>query len=171
MSRWNELATWLYGDPLADRGFWYSHPLYAVHDLTEEQLFWTPDDHCMCMLWHAGHIAHRERYHIAHLLQGQTGEIIPKRYDVFGTDWQSPAEVRASIDSVAGVFQWMSEVRQQSADYICALKDDDWQRVLPAVDNLTVAHWLFITVSHGALHIGKIQMLRAMLEGRPDEPC
>ena len=46
--------------------------------------------------------------------------------------------------------------------------------VLPSSDfgmGLSVAHWLFITVAHGAVHIGRIQMMRAMLEGKHDRTC
>jgi hypothetical protein len=41
----------------------------------------------------------------------------------------------------------------------------------PLDEPFTVAHWLFITVAHGAIHIGRIQMLRAMLLGEHDRAC
>ena len=66
----------------------------------------------------------------------------------------------------------MREVRDQSTEFVKSLRDDDWHKVLPTSEfGLTTAHWVFLTVSHGALHIGKIQMLRAMLENQHDSPC
>jgi hypothetical protein len=38
-------------------------------------------------------------------------------------------------------------------------------------DELSAAHWLFITVAHGALHIGRIQLLRALIEGKEERAC
>ena len=70
MSHWTDLAGWLYGDVRTDRGFWYSHPLHEIRELDDDQLFWVPDENALCMLWHVGHIAHRERVHIAKLIQG-----------------------------------------------------------------------------------------------------
>jgi hypothetical protein len=61
-------------------GFWYSHPLYEIRDLNDEELFWVPDENALCMLWHVGHIAHREKLHIATLIQGQEGQVIPERF-------------------------------------------------------------------------------------------
>jgi hypothetical protein len=172
MSNMHDLTTWLYGDVRTDRGFWYSHPLYEINGLTEDQLFWIPNENCLCLLWQAGHIAHRERYHIGRFLQGMEDDIIPARYDVFGTEWCSVDELRQSIDSIDDVCAWIENVRQQSLDYISSIPDESWHHVPPASEfGLTVAHWLFITVSHGTLHIGKMQLLRAMLEGKRDRPC
>ena len=83
MSRWNDLAEWMYGDVRTDRGFWYSHPLYEIRDLDDQQLFWVP----------------------------------------------------------------------------------------PTADGLSIGHWIFITVGHCAIHIGKIQLLRNMLLNKRDNPC
>lgn len=172
MSEWNDLAHWMYGDVKTDRGFWYSHPLHVVDGLSEDQLFWVPDENCLCMLWHVGHIAHRERLHIGRFLQGIGEELIPAQYEIFGTDWCSVDKVRESVDSVDSVFQWVQEVRAQSTDFVNSLRDDDWHKVLPTSEfGLTTAHWVFLTVSHGAIHIGKIQMLRAILERKQDNPC
>lgn len=172
MSAWNDLAHWLYGDARSDRGFWYAHPLGEIDGLSHEQLFWTPDAKNLCTLWHVGHIAHRERTHIGRFLQGLEGRIIPPPYEVFGTDWRSVDDVRDSVDSVGGVLDWVEAVRRESVAFVQSLSDDDWHKVPPTSDQgLTAAHWVFITVSHGALHIGKIQLLRAMLEGTADPPC
>ena len=71
MSEWNDLAHWMYGDVRSDRGFWYAHPLHEIRGLTEEQLYWVPNEGCLCMLWHVGHIAHRERLHYGPLSGSQ----------------------------------------------------------------------------------------------------
>jgi len=172
MSGWKSFAHFMYGDVKERRGFWYARPLGEIKGLSEEQLYWVPDPHCLCMLWHVGHIAHRERTHIGRFLQGLQGPILPRRYEVFGTEWCAVQEVRDAVDSVANVLAWGTEVRQASTDYIESLREEELYHV-PATseEGLSIAHWLFITVAHGALHLGRIQMLRAMLEGKPDRPC
>ena len=172
MSEWKKLAGWMYGDVKTGRGFWYSHPIHEIRGLNEDQLLWVPDAHCLCMLWHVGHIAHRERVHIGKFLQGLEGSVIPGQYEVFGTDWCSVEQVRESIDSVQGVLDWVTDVRGKSTAFIESLGEDDFHRVPPTSESgLSIGHWLFITVSHGAIHLGRIQMLRAMLEGKHDRPC
>jgi hypothetical protein len=172
MSKWNELAHWLYGDVKMDRGFWYSHPLYEVNGLTEEQLFWVPDDRNLCMLWHVGHIAHRERVHIGKFLQGVDRDLIPSQYEVFGPDWCSVESIHESIDSVRNVLQWVRGVRDESTKFVRSVSDEDWHKVPSTSEaDLTVAHWVFLTVAHEAVHIGKLQILRAMLEGKKDRAC
>lgn len=167
MSRWQEVAHFLYG-----RGFWYADPVREIKGLTEEQLFWVPDPKALCALWHVGHIAHRERVHIGRFLQGLTGTMIPPRYEVFGPDWHSAEEVRESIGSVTDALDWVREVREKSHQYIATLSEDDFQTVPPTSDGeLSIAHWLFITTAHTAVHIGRIQLLRALIEGERERAC
>lgn len=167
MSEWKDLAHFLYG-----RGFWYANPDGEIDGLSEEQLFWIPDPNSLCILWHVGHIAHRERSHIGIFLQGLESSIIPAEFDVFGAEWSSVEEVRQSIDSVESVFAWVREVRRESHEYITSLKDEDFHSVPPtSAEGLSVAHWLFITTCHTALHIGRIQLLRAMIEGKHERAC
>jgi hypothetical protein len=172
MSEWNDLAHWMYADVRSDRGFWYAHPLHEVSGLSEEQLYWVPDENCLCMLWHVGHIAHRERLHIGRFLQGLDGQIIPPRHEVFGAEWCPVRKVRDSVDSIDDVFNWVEDVRGQSIDFVRSLPDEDWHREPETSEfGLTNAHWVFLTVAHGALHLGRIQMMRAMLEDTHDRPC
>jgi hypothetical protein len=173
MSEWQAVARFMYGDVRTPDGFWYSHQLYEVDGLTEEQLFWIPHAGGLPVLWHVGHIAHRERLHIGAFLQGLPGHtLIPDRFEVFGTEWAPVEEIRASIGSVAEVFTWARQVRQMSQAYVDSLSDETFQvAVADPDDGLTVAHWLFITACHTALHIGRIQLLRAMIEGTPERAC
>lgn len=168
MSSWREVAQFLYGAE-----FWYTDPDREIHGLTEEQLFWVPDPKSLCILWHVGHVAHRERLHIGRFLQGQPEqEIIPPRFGVFGAEWRSVEDVRSAIESVWSVLEWVREVRQKSRDYITSLSEEDFHSVPPSSEaGLSVAHWLFITVAHGALHIGRIQLLRALSEGTYERAC
>ena len=118
-----------------------------------------------------GHIAHRERFHIGRFLQGQEGTLIPPQYEVFGPDWCSADDVR-SAGSVPDVLAWVREVREKSHEYISSLTEADWRRVPPTSgEQLSVAHWVFITVAHTALHIGRIQLLRAMIERKLQRAC
>ena len=167
MSDWRDLAHFMYG-----RGFWYADPLKEIEGLTEEQLYWVPDPNSFCILWHVGHIAHRERVHLGIIIQGLTGDIIPPQSDVFGTDWCTPEEVRRSVESVEQVLSWVRDVREESHEYIASLADEDLFRLVPtSEDELTVGHWLFITTAHTALHLGRIQLLRALVEGKHDRAC
>ena len=171
---WHEVFHFLYGDARTGRGFWYSHPVHEVDGLSEDQLFWVPGPKSLCMLWHVGHIAHRERVHVGKFMQALQGEEIPPEHDVFGTEWCSSEELRKSIGSVEEVFDWVDQVRTESTEYVASLKEEDLLKVLPTTDfgeGLSVAHWLLITVSHGAIHIGRIQMMRAMVEGKYDRTC
>ena len=155
-----------------DRGFWYSHPLHEINGLTKDQLFWVPDERNLCMLWHVGHIAHRERIHIGKFLQGIKSNVIPPEYEVFGPDWCSVESVQESINSVQDVFQWVREVRDESTRFVQSISGDAWHEIPSSSEfNLTTGHLLFLTVAHEAIHIGKIQLLRAMLEGKKDRAC
>ena len=125
-----------------------------------------PDPNSLCALWHVGHVAHRERYHIGKFLQGIEGDVIPPEFEVFVDD------IRKSIGSIRNVLDWVREVRNESHKYIESLTEDDFLKVPPtSEDDLSIAHWLFITVAHSALHIGRIQMLRAMMECEKERAC
>ena len=172
MSEWKDVALWMYGDVCRDKGFWYSHQLFEIDGLIEEQLFGVPDPNSLCMLWHVGHIAHRERTHIGRFLQGLQGTIIPPQYEVFGTEWCSTEKVRLSVGSVQSVLAWVRDVREKSHEYIASLTEDDFHAVPPTSEfGLSVAHWLFITAAHTALHIGRIELLRALIEGKQERAC
>jgi len=167
MSTRAELTHWMY-----DRGFWYTDPFREIKGLDEAQLFWVPAPNSLCALWHVGHIAHRERLHIGRFLQGIEGPLNPPAYDVFGHEWASVSAVREAIGSVDEVLDWVRGVRAESHAYIDTLNDDDFDQVLETCEfGLSVAHWLQITACHTALHIGRIQMLRALIEGTPERAC
>ena len=162
-----QVADFLYGDD-----FWYGDPLREVRGLDGEQLLWVPGPKGICALWHVGHIAHRERTHIGGFLQGLKGELVPRRYEVFGPDWWPADELRESVGSTDDVFDWVRDVRRQSLDYMASLDRDDLATVPPSsAGELTVAHWLFITTTHTSLHIGRIQLLRALIEGDYERAC
>lgn len=167
MSEWKEVAHFLYG-----KGFWYADPLREIRGLTDEQVLWVPDPNSLCILWHVGHIAHRERTHIGRFLQGLQETIIPPQYEVFGTEWCSTEKVRQSVGSVQKVLEWVRDVREKSHEYIMSIGEDDFHVVPPTSESgLSVAYWLFITTAHTALHIGRIQLLRAIIEGKHERAC
>jgi len=160
MPELNRLAHFLYGE-----GFWYVDPEREIKGLSDDQLLWIPQPKGLPILWNVGHIAHRERFHIGVFLQGLKSDIIPMKFKVFGTAWHSVEDIKKSIGSVQEVLDWVREVRQTSQEYISSLSKDDFNRVpQTAPEGLSVAHWLFITTAHTALHIGRIQLLRAMIE-------
>jgi len=174
MSKWNDVAHFLYGrgPKYLPEGFWYADPLREIKGLGEEQLFWVPDPKSLCILWEVGHIAHRERTHIGRFLQGLEGTIVPPRYEVFGPEWRSVEEVRSSAGPVQDALAWVREVREKSQEYIESLTEDEFHAVPPTSEGgLSVAHWLFITTAHTALHIGRVQLLRALVEGKHERAC
>jgi hypothetical protein len=171
MSDWNALAHWFYGDARKDEGFWYSDPLLEAHGLTDNELFWVPYENALCILWHVGHIAHREQCHFVDLMQGNEHEDIPAGYEVFGTEWCSVEQLKESIDSTDNVFEWVESVRQASGQYISSLTEEQFHSTPKSACGLSVGHWIFITAAHAALHVGKIQLLRNMLKGIRDNPC
>ncbi len=172
MSELKKVALWMFGNVKTGEGFWYSHYIHLIEGLSEEQLFWTPDPKKLPIIWHIGHIAHRERFHIGKIIQRLEGNIIPSGYDIFGTDWWPVDEIRKSIDSVKNVITWATEVRYKSQKFISSLNDEAFYSVVETGEGvLSVAHWLFITASHTALHYGKIQLLRALLDDKLDSPC
>ncbi|UCG42598.1 MAG: DinB family protein [candidate division WOR-3 bacterium] len=166
------VVKFMYGDVASPEGFWYSHQVKDVRGLSEEKLYWVPDPKSLCMLWHVGHIAHRERTHIGQFLQGLDPPLVPPEFEVFGPDWHPVEEVRNAVKSVTDVFDWAAQVRRQSQEYLAPLEPGDLFRELEFPEKgLTVAHWLFITAAHTALHVGKIQLLRALAQGEPDRAC
>jgi hypothetical protein len=152
--------------------FWYGDPLREVDGLTEKQLLWAPAPKALCALWHVGHIAHRERTHIGGFLQGLQGELVPQRYCAFGPDWWPADTLRDMVGPVGDVLAWVREVRDDSRRYIESLDPPDLGDAPATADaGLTVGHWLFITTAHTALHIGRIQLLRALIEGEHERAC
>ncbi len=167
MPEWKELAHFLYGD-----GFWYADPLKEIEGLTNEQLYWIPDENSLPIIWQVGHIAHRERTHVGFFLQGEKDAIIPPRYEVFGVEWCPSEHLRKWVEPLEEVFEWVREVRRKSHGFIESLTSSDFHSIPESSEGrLSVAHWLFITTNHTALHIGRIQALRAMIEGIKERAC
>lgn len=167
-----QVALWMFGDMKTPEGFWYSHYIHNIDDLSEDQLFWVPDPKKLPIIWHVGHIAHRESSHIKGIIQRTKHGFIPPGYEIFGTDWWPVDEIRKSIDSKENVIKWAAKVRIESQNFISSLTEEDFYSVIDTADGkLSVAHWLLITASHTALHLGKIQLLRALLEDDFDSPC
>jgi hypothetical protein len=172
MSELKKVALWMFGDVKTGEGFWYSTYLYILKGLSEEQLFWVPDPKKLPIIWHVGHIAHRESTHLKAIIQKTKDSFIPPGYEIFGTDWWPVDEIRKSIDSIENVIKWAIDVRNESQKFIDSLNDEDFHTIIDTgEDKLSVTHWLFITASHTALHYGKIQLLRALLEDEIDSPC
>ena len=171
MSEWKDVALWMYGNIRADIGFWYSHQLFEIDGLTDQHLFWVPDPNGLCILWHAGHIAYKERTHIDKFLQGLKGTVIPPQYEVFG-EGCSAEKLRVSVGPVKDVIAWTRDVREKNREYIASLTEDAFHAV-PSTSafGLSVAHWLFITTAHTSLHVGRIQLLRALIEGKHERHC
>jgi len=109
--------------------------------------------------------------HIARICQGLDEDGIPPEYEVFGDTWIAADELRDLVE-VDEVLDRAREVRRVSHEYIESLSDEQMHAAVgDPEDELTVAHWLMITSAHGALHIGRIQALCAMIEGDRERAC
>lgn len=161
-SDWHEAFHWGFG-----RGFWYTDPLAEVKGLTLDQLLWSPMPGIHCPLWHVGHIAHRERFHLAVLLQGRAEEeVIPSRFSIFGCGGGFPSadQLLNAIGSVEEVKEWVREVRRSSHEFIDSLEEQDFNRVPESsFGRNSIAKVLMQTIGHTGVHIGRIQLLRAMM--------
>ncbi|HUX00871.1 MAG: DinB family protein [Phycisphaerae bacterium] len=162
-SDWHEAFHWGFG-----RGFWYMDPLDETKDLAPDELLWSPMPGIHCALWHVGHIAHRERFHIAVLLEGRPeDEVIPARFGIFGCGIGFPSAdmLLEAVGSVEDVKAWVREVRRQSHAFIDSLDEKDFNR-LPAssFEGNSIARVLMQTIGHTGVHIGRIQLLRAMMK-------
>ncbi len=169
MADWKQLAHFMYG-----RGFWYSDPLDEIRSLSEEQLLWVPGPKSLPVLWQVGHIASREALHIGCFIMGLSrDELTPPPCEVF-FEWSSPDEIRAEIDSVPAALQWVTDTRESVHGWIDSLSESDLEHIVThdEPDNpLTVAHWLAITTVHTGVHIGRIQLLRALIEDTRERDC
>ena len=163
-SDWVGAFRWGFGE-----GFWYADPVGEIEGMTEEQLLWVPQARMNCGLWQVGHIAHRERIHIGFLLQGQKEEdLIPGQFAAFGIDvaYAAGPALLEEVGPVESVKQWVGEVRRQSLEYIGSLGEEDWHGVpTSSCEGNSVAKVLIQTVGHTGVHIGRIQLLRAMMAG------
>lgn len=163
-----EVAKFLYGP-----AFWYTDPLKEIRGLDLKQLLWVPAPQSLCALWQVGHIAAREQLHVSVIMQGLPGSSLSERYRVF-MDEGSVEEVRRIAEPLDYLYRWVREVREDTKRYIDSLTEEDLRASAPAGENTdasTVGHWLFITAAHTALHIGRIQMLRALIEDSRERAC
>lgn len=164
MGQWRDVAHFIYG-----RGHWHADPLYEFNGLSESQLYWSPDRNCLCLLWHAGHIAQRECLHIGQFEPDNAAFSVPKPYNVFGK-WSDVRDVRGA-GPYSDVFNWVRDVRDASHAFIDTIKER-WHDVPEdSLEGHSIATWVFATAAHTAEHIGRIKHLKAMLLNRPEDVC
>ena len=169
-----DVAKFMYGDITIPEGFWYTDVLREIRGLTEEQLFWVSNEKTLPIIWQVIHVTHRERYHLGRYLQGIKGELMPSEFEAVGRDWCPMEKTRELIGSTERVLSWVRDVRGESRAFIESLSDADFLTVpefTEESEGLSVAHWLFITAAHTALHIGRIQLLRALIECEKERAC
>ena len=162
-SDWQGAFHWGFG-----RGFWYMDPLDEVKGMTVDELLWSPMPGIHCTLWHVGHIAHRERVHVAVLLQGHDEkDVIPHRFAVFGVDvgYLSATQLLDAVESVDDVRVWVREVRRHSHEFIDSLHETDFNSSPgSSYEGNSIAKVLMQTIGHTGVHIGRIQLLRKMMK-------
>ena len=157
----NDAFHWAFG-----KGFWYADPVKEVSGLTKDQLYWSPGPRIQCALWHVGHIAHRERFHIKCLLEGQNEEdVMPSNHSVFFDCAYDAKTFRSSWPEPEEIMRWAREVRRESHEFISALTPDQYN-VVPSssFEGNSIARMLMQTIGHTGLHIGRIQLLRMLMQ-------
>lgn len=160
MSGWKEVAHYIYGE------FWYADPIAEIEGLTQEQLLWQPQSNVHCILWNLGHIAHREHVHFCGGVSGGTDEVIPPEFEIFNAP-HTPDELIRSVGSVEKVVEWVRDVRRGTHAIIEALNEETIHATPPKpFHGLRASHWLMVTAAHTGLHIGRIQLLRRMVEAQ-----
>jgi len=149
------------------RGFWYADPIKETEGLTEDELYWSPAPQIQCILWHVGHITHRERFHIKCLLEGKNEEdVIPGKHSVFFHDAYDVQTFRNRCPQPDQVMGWAREVRWESHEFISRLTPERYNVVpVSSFEGNSIARVLIQTVGHTGLHIGRIQLLRMMMQG------
>jgi hypothetical protein len=160
---------WAFG-----RGFWYADPVAETRDWTDDELLWSPGPNIHTAFWHLGHIAHRERVHIAVLLEGrEQADVIPPPCEIFGCGVGYPTrdELLRAVGTVDYLRAWVRCVRDESHSFLDSLAPDDFARVPgSSAEGNSIARVLAQTVGHTALHLGRIQLLRALMKSAPAGP-
>jgi len=156
----NDAFHWAFG-----RGFWYADPLAEVKDLSEEQLYWSPTPDIQCVLWHVGHIGHRECFHIQCMLKGRDEkEVFPEKWKLFFDCPYETHRFRNTFPEPREITGWVRDVRSNSHQFISQLKLADYNTVpRSSFMGNSIAQVLMQTVGHTGLHIGRIQLLRRLM--------
>lgn len=162
-SMYGDAFQWAFG-----RGFWYADPLVESRGLSEEQLYWSPAPDIPCILWHVGHIGHRECFHIQCMLKGRDEKkVIAAKWEIFFDCPYETHRFRNAFPEPRKVTDWVREVRSCSHQFISQLKLADYNAVpTSSFECNSIARVLMQTIGHTGLHIGKIQLLRRLM---PDE--
>jgi hypothetical protein len=162
----NDAFHWAFG-----RGFWYADPVAEMKSLSEEQLYWSPAPDIQCVLWHVGHIGHREDFHIQCLLKGRDEkEVFPDKWGIFSDCPYEAVPFRNTFPEPGEITNWMRSVRARSHEFISGLKSTDYNSVpRSSFEGGSIARVLMQTVGHTALHIGRIQLLRRLMRNEDVE--
>lgn len=167
MSYWNELVGFLYG-----QGFWYATSKNHLKGLSNDDLYKTIADNTFPIIWHIGHITHREKYHFDVIIKGNKHNPIPKEFEMFGTDWIPASKINTGAVKSEVVISWADMVRKESFEFMRNLSEDDFKKpIFNPLEGHTIGHWIFITACHTSLHIGKIQTIRDILLKQKENPC
>ena len=168
----NDAFHWAFG-----RGFWYADPLAEMKGLSEEQLYWSPAPDIQCVLWHVGHIGHRECFHIQCMLKGRDEEEeFPDKWGIFFDCPYEAVRFRDTFPEPSEITDWLKSVRARSHEFISELKPSDYNFVpTSSFEGGSIARVLMQTVGHTGLHIGRIQLLRRLMRDenaeQVDEPA
>ena len=152
----------MYGDR-----FWYSDPLKAVADVGADDLYWTPPPGVKCILWHLGHIAHKEEVHIGVFLETPQRKRVHPELDELFMHGTGADTMKETVPDPELVFAWMKHVRAETRRFIGGLTPDGFDRVPPASHGgLNIGQWLGITLVHTGVHLGQIYALKQLLSNR-----
>ena len=146
----------------------------AVHDLTPEQLRWSPVPGANPIGWLVWHLTRVQDDHVADLIGVEqiylTGDWAPRfglKADPSDTGYaHSPAQVAAvAPESPLALEDYYGAVHQRTVDFIAGLTEADLDRVVDGAWDppVTLGVRLVSVVNDDAQHVGQAAYLRGLL--------
>ena len=140
--------------------------------IADDRICVRPSENINSAGWIFGHIAVKERIHIAGLAQGIND--IPKEFYMFHGFPPPPTEeqLREVIRSREILIDYWREVRQRTYEYLAELSDADLKKVPeksviadgePNRDN-PIREYFVMTIQHQNCHWGQLQIIQNLWE-------
>jgi uncharacterized damage-inducible protein DinB len=146
----------------------------VVHDLTPEQLRWSPVPGANPIGWLVWHLTRVQDDHVADLIGDEqvylTGDWAPRfglKADPSDTGYaHSPAQVAAvAPESPQALEDYFRAVHERTIDFVAGLTDDDLDRVVDSAWDppVTLGVRLISVADDDAQHVGQAAYVRGLL--------
>ncbi|HJN93596.1 MAG TPA: DinB family protein [Dehalococcoidia bacterium] len=156
---------------------WYTT---ALTGLTDEQLYFHPDDHSNHIAFQAWHFIRTKDNVINFIMQDRKAPVW-LRQNLFeewdlpkvdqGTGMATSDALSLRLPSVDALIQYANEVHADTMPWVQSVSGDDLQvtrKIMPWGEATAVQLFGQTVVAHGNQHIGQINLLRTM-QGLPGE--